>query len=91
MISDFPLQPAFDIGQRLELRGIESYTWLIITFSTIDLEAIQSFMLEIGATTNLPFRIIDANELDSTAAPGLGGTSIAAAFSAPAPSSFGSR
>lgn len=63
-MSSFALQPAFEIGQRVELRGLESCTWLIITFSTVDLEALDAFKLEIEATIDLPFRIIDAGEID---------------------------
>jgi len=62
-MSEFIAQPAFDIGRRLEIRGLDSGAWFVIASAVSDNEAIENFKIEVEATANLALTVLNVSSL----------------------------
>jgi hypothetical protein len=62
-MAEFTVQFPFEIAQRIELRGTQSYTWFVVTFAASEPAAPENFSLEIAAVLSLPFRVVGVQGL----------------------------
>ncbi len=62
-MAEFISQAAFEIGRRLELRGLDAESWLIVIGpAEREPEALDTFLLELGATIDHPVRVIQIED-----------------------------
>jgi len=59
----FIAQPAFEIGRRLEIRGLDSFAWFVIVCVGDDGSVLESFAIELQATLEAQIRVISLQGL----------------------------
>ncbi len=71
-MGEFKSQAAFEIGLRLDVRGDDSFTWIVVSGTDLkDDDALEGFTMDLGLTTERAVAVVNAEALSAEELVGL--------------------